>query len=917
MTSLDVAAELHQAGRFSEAFRELDAVKLSYDSRSAANVLKSELLQALGRDGEARTLATHLLKSEHVPVWQKSSLEYVLGKTARENGDVDLAIEHLQRSVFLAKQVRDLKRQCRAQLALMLIVSDRCGPEASSPLIAEIRSSAIKLGDARTTAALHVFVGETEAKRGSLRSAHRHASLALDLLNQAPNPWLESIAQNLLLAVALLRSDSGTGLVHGLLALRLAEQSGNAAMCRASLGNLGNVYYSLGEYDRAIDYFGRSLNTLPSDGETNNWSLESMARVRLSQGRLEECRQLLDVIEGSISSEKDRAQYAHRYAALTRSLLLAREGNLQDALLQLEHVLAITDVVADHLLCSKALLVKAELLQQAGRVDDFMMALNSALLRLDSESPEMFAQGERILGSAAAAAGDSHTACAHYQRAYRICRGFKNLPAEVELNSCCEESGLLRQSNIMSAPSVSTHDVVNRSDSRFVLQALAALLVNGQCPDVAGHELMEILSVSGCVKSASLVVNSGNGAEETIGQTNDAHLVSTQDSAAERRLIVGAVPGRSIEVKMHPNLDPESIATINAVTVLLAAVHELQRARAEREERATLWPADELPIEGDRAVVSGHMRDQMILARRVARANVIVLITGESGTGKEILANAIHTCSDRAHKPFVPVNCAAVPRELLESQLFGHRRGAFTGAERDHAGLIRAAEGGTLFLDEIGELGLDLQPKLLRFLESNEIAPLGETAAIKVNVRIVAATNKNLEDLVRDGRFREDLFYRLNVVPLSIKPLRERRDEIPGLVHYFVARAADECRKGHLTVAEETMERLLLYRWPGNVRQLQNELRRMVALAEADSTLMPDEISSDILGAMPMMRHAPANGREFAVPLGDKLPQAIARIECEMIKVALKEHHGRVDAAAKALGISRKGLYLKRQRLGL
>ena len=245
MTSLDVAFELHQTGRFAEALRELDAVRPTYDSRSASNVLKSELLQALGRDNEAGTLAAQLLKSERVSVGQKSSLEYVLGKVARENGEVDLAIEHLQRSVLLAKQNRDLKRQCRAQLALMLIVSDRCGPEASSPLIAEIRSNATALGDAGTTAALHVFVGETEAKRGSLRSAHRHASIALDLLNQASNPWLESIAHNLLLAVALLRSDLSTGLHHGLHALRLAEQSGNAAMCRASLGNLGNLYVPL------------------------------------------------------------------------------------------------------------------------------------------------------------------------------------------------------------------------------------------------------------------------------------------------------------------------------------------------------------------------------------------------------------------------------------------------------------------------------------------------------------------------------------------------------------------------------------------------------------------------------------------------------------------------------------------------
>ncbi|HEY6894701.1 MAG TPA: sigma 54-interacting transcriptional regulator, partial [Rhodanobacteraceae bacterium] len=215
------------------------------------------------------------------------------------------------------------------------------------------------------------------------------------------------------------------------------------------------------------------------------------------------------------------------------------------------------------------------------------------------------------------------------------------------------------------------------------------------------------------------------------------------------------------------------------------------------------------------------------------------------------------------------------------------------------------------------ELGLDLQPKLLRFLEAGEIAPLGEPSPVTVNVRIVAATNRNLEDLVREGRFREDLFYRLNVVRLSIRPLRERRDEIPGLVQYFVERAAREFHKGRLTVAEETLERLLLFRWPGNVRQLQNEIRRMVALAEPDSTLGPDDISEHILAALPLRRDGAANGHEVAVSLREKLPKAVARVEMEMIKAALREHQGKVDAAARALGISRKGLYLKRQRLGL
>ena len=311
------------------------------------------------------------------------------------------------------------------------------------------------------------------------------------------------------------------------------------------------------------------------------------------------------------------------------------------------------------------------------------------------------------------------------------------------------------------------------------------------------------------------------------------------------------------------------------------------------------------------------MRELINQARKVATTTVNVLITGESGTGKEILARAIHDFSDRAQKPFVTFNCAAIPRDLLESQLFGHRRGAFTGADRDQLGIIRAARDGTLFLDEVGELGLDLQPKILRFLESGEIAPLGEPGTMNVNVRIVAATNTKLEDAVRAGRFREDLYYRLNVVHLTIRPLRERRDEIPGLVQHFVARAAEEFKKGRLEVAEETMERLILYRWPGNVRQLQNELRRMVALAEPDSVLTPEMIAEPILDALPFARPAHVSNGEIAVPLHSKLMPTLARVEGEMIRAAWSQHHGKVEAVAKALGISRKGLYLKRQRLGL
>jgi DNA-binding NtrC family response regulator len=427
--------------------------------------------------------------------------------------------------------------------------------------------------------------------------------------------------------------------------------------------------------------------------------------------------------------------------------------------------------------------------------------------------------------------------------------------------------------------------------------------------------LVALLAESDAVTAATGRSHAQDGTIETLAAFSRPDAAG--DTGPERTIALGTERNLSFEVVLAPRTDIESIATLNAVTVLLSAVHELERARAEHEESQTLWPIDELPIDDEHGVITGKMRELMLLARKIATANVSVLITGESGTGKEILARAIHRYSSRADKPFIPFNSAAIPREMLESQLFGHRRGAFTGADRDSLGLIRAAKDGTLFLDEIGELGLDLQPKLLRFLESGEINPLGEPSPFTVDVRVIAATNSNLEQLVQDGRFREDLFYRLNVFRLPIPPLRERRDEIPALVHHFVVRAASEFKKGRIRVAEETMEQLVLFPWPGNIRQLHNELRRMVALAEPDSVLTPASLSQQIRRATPSHGGRPTNGPELAVSLHDKLVPTLSRIEREMIKVALHSNDGRAEAAARALGISRKGLYLKRQRLGI
>jgi DNA-binding NtrC family response regulator len=346
---------------------------------------------------------------------------------------------------------------------------------------------------------------------------------------------------------------------------------------------------------------------------------------------------------------------------------------------------------------------------------------------------------------------------------------------------------------------------------------------------------------------------------------------------------------------------------------LLATAREQDRERGAVSSVRT--PESQLGL----ICASDRMLDLVNTIRRVAASNVNVLLTGETGVGKELFARALHQASARSDRTFLPFNCATVPRDLFDSQLFGHKRGSFTGAMNDSAGVIRAAAGGTLFLDEIGEMTIETQPKLLRFLESGEILPLGETKPQIVDVRIVAATNAKLDQYVADGRFREDLYYRLNVIRIDIPPLRERREEIPALVEHFLERFGQELQKPMLRVADETLEYLVLYRWPGNVRQLANEIRRLVARAEPGAVLMPAHLSDDIAASRRTVstETGPRKATEVVTRIDQSLSAAVEHIERAAIQRALAVCEGRLDEAAKMLGLSRKGLYLKRQRLRL
>ena len=299
--------------------------------------------------------------------------------------------------------------------------------------------------------------------------------------------------------------------------------------------------------------------------------------------------------------------------------------------------------------------------------------------------------------------------------------------------------------------------------------------------------------------------------------------------------------------------------------------------------------------------------------QRLQGNDLTVLITGESGTGKDLVARAIHAGSLRRNNMFLPYNCTSATRELADSQLFGHRRGSFTGAVADQPGVLRTAVGGTLFLDEVGDLPLDVQPKLLRFLEQGEVLPVGDTRPQRVDVRVVAATNADLEQRVAESKFREDLFYRLSVIRIHVPPLRERREEIPHLSTYFLREACDRLAKPGVRLSADTLDLFDAFPWPGNVRQLRNEVQRAVAMASSGGLISPDLLSSAFGAAAANDAAAFSRGGARRTTLA----VAIERVEREMIEGALERASGNISETARLLGLTRRGLYLKMQRLGV
>lgn len=433
-------------------------------------------------------------------------------------------------------------------------------------------------------------------------------------------------------------------------------------------------------------------------------------------------------------------------------------------------------------------------------------------------------------------------------------------------------------------------------------QEVAVILCDQRMPEQTGVEFLKEVRERwpDCVR---IVISGYTDSEDIIAGVNDAgiyqyilkpwspqHLLDSVRQAVEAQSLQKQSTRLSLELRTSTGAMRQKLAT------------QFAQARNafgfERIVRAVGSPLD--------AVCD--------TALRIARYDLSALILGESGTGKELLARAVHYASPRMAGPFVVENCAAISDTLLESELFGHKRGAFTGAYEEHKGLFQRADGGTIFLDEIGETSPAFQVKLLRVLQEGEIRPVGAARSIPVDVRVIAATHRNLEQCVSEGRFREDLYYRLAGVTLTMPPLRERLADIPLIVRHLADEVASQLGHPPVTVNDEVMVCLTAYHWPGNIRELRNELGRAMALGDG-LKLNPAGFSSRVLqgcAATPLRQALPAG-----LPQHGTLAERLDAIEAALIREILLRHHGNKTRVAKELGLSRVGLRAKMRRYGL
>jgi DNA-binding NtrC family response regulator/tetratricopeptide (TPR) repeat protein len=904
--------------------------------------------EALGRPPEAR---------ERLDPARLSDLWRMHGRLAAARGEPSRGIAFLTKALQAAERAHDSRAIGLAHFELGLCYRQVGDTAIVRDHLTQAASALHAVGDRRHLAMVHSLSGITLAQEGRLEEAMAALSQAerLSVIVEASDV-LATVCGNQA-NVALMQHRHEQALMLAERSVELQQGGGTPHGLGVALASLGQICVRLGNLNRAEEALNRALDVrspLQFMRETTGAVFDTLAQIHLIRGQSEAASRCLQKAREAYGEYGSQTSRWYQWSLLLLEARVAlRRGQPGPAVALASDVAKSADVPTAYVLQAELIAVEAllasNLTEEAQRRLDAIsghisptamsgtwgefLRLRGRLNRVSERSTEAYHDfgqsvsvfellGERHqaglsyleLGRLAAAGGARSRATRHLGDAVAIFEALGAAPDLAEARDALASIPSAATGNYIGVQMDGEDALVRRIVDAAVMPALlareAATALLEACDALAAVIFVQlpmgpprIVSSAGCdVEPARMLavslmrmVDDGTGSLlEPVGREVDGPRFA-------------AVSGS----RVFSGNDRQRLRTLCAV---IRQGFDLCAARERPVE--VVGGIAERPLEPllpGFVCASAAMQRVAEQIQRMQGNDLTVLVTGESGTGKDLVARAIHAGSPRRGSMFLPYNCTSATRELADSQLFGHRRGSFTGAIADQPGVLRTALGGTLFLDEVGDLPLDVQPKLLRFLEQGEVLPVGDTRPQRVDVRVVAATNADLEQRVADGKFREDLFYRLSVIRIHVPPLRDRREEIPHLATFFLREASERLGKPRVRLGPETLDLFDTFPWPGNVRQLRNEVQRAVAMAPPGGLITPDLLSPVFSAAF-----APVTDRSPRVPgRSTTLSAAIETLERDLIEGALERSSGNISETARSLGLTRRGLYLKMQRLGV
>lgn len=825
-------------------------------------------------------------------------------------------------------------------------------------------------GEWRGMAEAYFGIALADTQEGNYESGLENFEQALKLIGDHPASYtLGRIYANMAGACWFLKRPQD-GIRYLEKAITYYERTDHKTSAALGYNNLGINLILTGQWERAQEALERALSLaseVDERGDKVPMILDSLGELKMLRGHLDEAEVYLQRAV-ALATENGNKWYACQALRTLGRCYLAQEDAAK-SLARGAEALNLAESIGDRQAICESRLLLAEAHLHNKELEECATELRKVTEQVTDSPTDLGFAGEaqRLSGMMSMAQSDATAAAqhfgssvsifdmlgdryrgarAHYElgRAYAISQPNRSLEhlsravntfrelgarldlarAEESLNNLdhtareptLEQSALTQLLTMRLAEAVASRELLLRELAAIMRQETTGERV--LISEKGEHNRPRVITAHGCTPSAGAKIAEEieqldtDEEREQYARKHDAAIIPLRSSnAPPANLYIsprnrGKLPGG---VSMEPLLRVVGLGM--DVCALRAGAHRGVGLQQTAELAGT-------------SLMPGFIHSSPAMTRlveevhKIRSSDVTVLVTGESGTGKELVARAIHALSSRRAKVFVPFNCTAVPKELSEGYLFGYRRGSFTGAVTDSQGVIRTAAGGTLFLDEIGDLPLELQPKLLRFLQEGEIQPLGEQRPIKVDVRIIAATNTDLEEMVAQGRFREDLYYRLNVIRLRVPPLRERRSEVPAMVNYYINHYSAKFGRKDIEITPQAVDLLMVSDWPGNVRQLCNEIQRIVARAEDGTLLTPEQLSPELKRTSSPVSPATAVSTLASMPAASlqnvTLADALAEVERRMIAEALRKHGGNISRAARELGLTRRGLYLKLER---